>query len=220
MRITIFTIGSRREVQPNVALGMGLQAAGHTVRLATHSEFEHLIRSRGLDIVLIEGNPREVLESAVGQDWLETANNPLNVFKTRRELSAPFIDRFLVDVWDASQETDAIVITPLTIPAAHATEKLGIPAYSAFLQPLAPTRAFAAPGMSERDLGGPRNRLSHVAVNQLYWQLFHSPTNGWRARSPPRSPISQCGTGRRIQAEDGVTRAVEAFHQHLPRRLS
>ncbi|CCF85914.1 hypothetical protein NITHO_6140001 [Nitrolancea hollandica Lb] len=26
--------------------------------------------------------------------------------------------------------------------------------------------------------------------------------------------------GRRIQAEDGVARTVEAFHRHLPRRLA
>ena len=35
MHITILAIGSRGDVQPYAALGMGLQAAGHQVRIAT-----------------------------------------------------------------------------------------------------------------------------------------------------------------------------------------
>ena len=34
MRITIITIGSYGDVQPYIALGLGLQAAGHNVCLA------------------------------------------------------------------------------------------------------------------------------------------------------------------------------------------
>ena len=145
MRITIFTIGSRGDVQPYVALGLGLQAAGHSVRLATHGEFEHFIRSRGLDIFPVEGNPRAVLESDAGRDWLETANNPLTFFKKLRELSEQFMDQFLVDIWDACQDADAIFISPLAMPAAHVAEKLGIPVYAAYLQPSTPTGAFPAP---------------------------------------------------------------------------
>ena len=37
MHLTLLTIGSRGDVQPYVALGVGLKAAGHTVRLATHA---------------------------------------------------------------------------------------------------------------------------------------------------------------------------------------
>ena len=45
MHITILTIGSRGDVQPYMALGVGLQNAGHRVRLATHAEFESEIRT-------------------------------------------------------------------------------------------------------------------------------------------------------------------------------
>ncbi len=37
MRICLLTIGSRGDIQPYVALRQGLQAAGHVVRLATHT---------------------------------------------------------------------------------------------------------------------------------------------------------------------------------------
>ena len=36
MKITLITIGSRGDVQPYVALGVGLKAAGHVVKLATN----------------------------------------------------------------------------------------------------------------------------------------------------------------------------------------
>ncbi len=58
MRVTIIAIGSRGDVQPCVALGMGLQSAGHEIRLATHSSFR-VARSQvsGLDFASVaEGN--------------------------------------------------------------------------------------------------------------------------------------------------------------------
>jgi sterol 3beta-glucosyltransferase len=39
MNILIITIGSRGDVQPYVALGVGLQAAGHRVTIATLASF-------------------------------------------------------------------------------------------------------------------------------------------------------------------------------------
>ena len=43
MRIAIIAIGSQGDVQPYVALGQGLIKAGHTVRLATHQDFETFV---------------------------------------------------------------------------------------------------------------------------------------------------------------------------------
>ena len=40
MHITILTVGSRGDVQPFIALGVGLKQAGHQVRLATHYNFK------------------------------------------------------------------------------------------------------------------------------------------------------------------------------------
>jgi len=37
VRVAVLAIGSRGDVQPYVALGLGLRAAGHDVRLAARS---------------------------------------------------------------------------------------------------------------------------------------------------------------------------------------
>ncbi len=43
MRITCLTIGSRGDVQPYIALCKGLQAEGHTTRIASHGEYREWV---------------------------------------------------------------------------------------------------------------------------------------------------------------------------------
>ena len=45
MHITITAIGSRGDVQPCVALGVGLRQAGYQVRIATSGAFADLARN-------------------------------------------------------------------------------------------------------------------------------------------------------------------------------
>jgi hypothetical protein len=45
MRITILTIGSRGDIQPFIALALGLQKAGHDVKIATHEAFYDYVTS-------------------------------------------------------------------------------------------------------------------------------------------------------------------------------
>jgi sterol 3beta-glucosyltransferase len=53
MRVCMLTVGSRGDVQPFVAFGIGLQHAGHRVRVCTHPEFRELVTGRGLDFAPI-----------------------------------------------------------------------------------------------------------------------------------------------------------------------
>ena len=43
MKVTCLTIGSRGDVQPYIALCKGLQAEGHTTRIATHGEYKEWV---------------------------------------------------------------------------------------------------------------------------------------------------------------------------------
>lgn len=45
LRFTFLTIGSRGDVQPYIALGKGLIAHGHKVKIATHGEFKEWIEA-------------------------------------------------------------------------------------------------------------------------------------------------------------------------------
>lgn len=49
MRIAIIALGSRGDVQPYVALGVGLRRAGNSVRVVTSSDFGDLVGAHQLD---------------------------------------------------------------------------------------------------------------------------------------------------------------------------
>jgi sterol 3beta-glucosyltransferase len=59
MRVTITTSGSRGDVQPYVALGVGLARAGHEVTLTAPAAFERLITARGLAFHPVAMDPLE-----------------------------------------------------------------------------------------------------------------------------------------------------------------
>jgi sterol 3beta-glucosyltransferase len=53
MRITCLTIGSRGDVQPYIALCKGLQAEGHTTRIASHGEYKDWVEGVSLCTIAI-----------------------------------------------------------------------------------------------------------------------------------------------------------------------
>ncbi len=63
MRVAIFTTGSRGDIQPYVALGPGLQAAGHEVVVATDEPFRAFVTKHGLTFRPITGNVQQALQS-------------------------------------------------------------------------------------------------------------------------------------------------------------
>jgi UDP:flavonoid glycosyltransferase YjiC (YdhE family) len=65
VKIVMLTIGTRGEVQPLIALGLGLQATGYKVCIATHTTFETFVREAGLEFSLIHHDPQEFLSSEI-----------------------------------------------------------------------------------------------------------------------------------------------------------
>jgi sterol 3beta-glucosyltransferase len=78
MHITLMTTGTLGDVQPYLALGMGLRQAGHRVRLATQRLFETLVRSYGFEFAPITGDFQQLLASDEGQSkfWSRTTVRP------------------------------------------------------------------------------------------------------------------------------------------------
>jgi UDP:flavonoid glycosyltransferase YjiC (YdhE family) len=72
MKITINTFGTRGDVQPYIALSIGLQRAGHTVRIVTHKIFESWVKQYGFDFYPLDIDPRQVL---LDQAVSELGNN-------------------------------------------------------------------------------------------------------------------------------------------------
>lgn len=181
MRITILTIGSRGDVQPYVALGQGLQAAGYQVRLAAHDNFETFVRDRGLTFFSIAADPRGILEGEAGRNWLE-AGNPVTFMRQMINAARPAMWQILADFWQACQDTDLVLYPVLAaLPVASIAEKLSLPAYPAYLQHVHPTRVYPSSLVMPRPrLGGIYNRMTYTLTGQLFWQFLRPIVNQWR----------------------------------------
>ncbi|MFZ6030837.1 MAG: glycosyltransferase [Chloroflexota bacterium] len=56
IKITLIAPGSQGDVRPYIALGKGLQAAGHSIRIATNINFEILVKQHGLVFCPMHGD--------------------------------------------------------------------------------------------------------------------------------------------------------------------
>lgn len=176
MHLTIVTIGSRGDVQPYIALGAGLQAAGHFVRLATHTDFEPTIRSCGLEFSAIGSNIREIMQSEAAHRVLDTGTNQLLYLRRLIHAAERLAAQAFTDCLNACRDADALLLSmPGFYIGYHVAEKLGRPFYLAYLQPITPTHAFAHrlfPALPHRfPLRNFYNRLTHVVSEQGLRQL-------------------------------------------------
>jgi sterol 3beta-glucosyltransferase len=190
MRITILTLGTRGDVQPYIALGLGLQQAGHSVRLATSKDFEGMVASWGLPFAPLSFAVREFLEQADNRAAFESKRAALRMYKK----VGPMMRALLDDAWAAAQGAEAILYHPKILNGIDIAEKLNIPSALAFYLPaLSPTTAFPAPMIpGPTSWGSLLNKLSHHLFLGLMLVPFHRLINQWRIRVlglPPRSLI-------------------------------
>ncbi len=173
MNITILTGGSRGDVQPYVALGAGLRAAGHAVQLISTVDFRDLIVDAGLDFVAA-GTDTDVAAKHALAALAERGNIIEMLGATGR--GATQFARTTAAVTVAAAQGSHRLIAGLgnQFTAAAIGQKLGIAVQQAYLVPLTPTRAFPsvlAP-VPPLPLPGVANYLSHRAAGQMIWQMF------------------------------------------------
>ncbi len=192
MRIAIITIGSRGDVQPYIALGQGLIKAGHTVRLATHQDFEVFVQSHGLEFWLIRGNSQEMMGSQERRDVVEKGNF-IAIWKQIIRGAERAINEWMEDGLAACQGIDLLIANSvgLTVGTSLA-EKLHLPLLQAHLFPTTPTRAFPSILLPQTlpNLGGAFNLLSSRLILQLGWLGARSMFNRTRKKILDLPPYS------------------------------
>jgi len=200
MRVTVLTVGSRGDVQPYLALAVGLRASGHEVRLATHARFRGAIEDRGLAFRPLEGDPRELIRGRAGTEWLESGESTIRFVRRFLRLFRPLLRPYLAGVQAACTESDAIVFAPLAFAAWHVAEALGVPSWMAAVQPATRTRAFPAlPVAARPSPGGAYNLATHVLYEQLAWQALRPTLNTWRREALGLRPLPLRGPFRAVQ---------------------
>jgi sterol 3beta-glucosyltransferase len=186
MKILILTVGSRGDVQPYIALGAGLQAAGHAVTLATLAAFAPMAAERGLGFQPLRGEFLELLQTPEGKAALVGKGNPLALLRQ----VTPMLRRILDDALAASAGAELLLYHPKALAGHSIAEKLGIPGILALPLPLySPTAAFPSPILPVSNLGPTLNRLSHRVMVALATASVRGIVNRWRKEALGLPPV-------------------------------
>jgi sterol 3beta-glucosyltransferase len=175
--VVIVAVGSRGDVQPHVALGVGLARAGRSVRVLTSADFRELVESHGLEFC----DAGVSTQAIAGQmhDLLEKGNF-LKILASMRQSAEQMILEATRRGLAACEGANLIVGGLGGFSAGVALgEKLGIPFVPAYLYPFTPTREF--PGiltpLPQSPLTSWANPLTHRIGQQMMWQTMRSSDN-------------------------------------------
>ncbi|MEW6400979.1 MAG: glycosyltransferase [Chloroflexota bacterium] len=165
MKIAILTYGSRGDVQPFVALALGLQKNGHEVKLAAPHRFADFVGSYNVPFVPLAGDPEEI-----SKRFNDAGGNPIRLVRGIQE----YVYSIAVDVtrgaFAACDDADLIVHTFLFTTGAHSFARArGIPDVSIQTFPIfAPTRVYPPVALSSLPTGW-LSYLGHWLNTQVFW---------------------------------------------------
>ena len=185
--VSILTVGSRGDVQPFLALGLGLQNAGFRVRIAANREHETLIRERGVDFVEIGPDPNLAFSKLV--------SNEKDTFrKNYVEIYTDWMRQWMLGGMAAAEDADIILVGPVASVGFDVAEKLGKPCIQLDYMPTRPTREFPNSSLSiKHSLGGFINKQSTAIVEEVSWWASRKIFNRLRQGTlnlPPHSGLA------------------------------
>jgi len=208
MRIAIQTLGTRGDVQPYVALALGLIGQGHEVQVAAPVQFDAMVRERDIPFAPLPGEFLELINAPEGKAAIAGGQGFSAGLKLLKHVR-PLMRRLLDEEWAATKafSPDVIVYHPKSISAPHIAEALSRPSVLASPLPaFTPTSAFPSPMLPFASLG-PLNRASHALVINGANLLFSKLIREWR--------LTSLGlTGRRTGA-NGPSGTLYAYSPHV-----
>ncbi len=180
MKITILTTGSRGDVQPFIALGLGLKKSGFEITIATHDTFEGMIQQYGLEFASISDDVQAIMASEAGRQMLES-KNPIQLIQRYAQIVRPLVAQGILNSWEICQDSDGIIFTTLTIWGYDIAQALGIPCFLASLIPISANPDFACPSVPPTlRLGRLLNQWSYPFLTEAFGLVFSKPLNEFR----------------------------------------
>lgn len=173
--IRIIAMGTRGDVQPYVALALGLQQAGHNVVVGTTADFKEFAEGYGLKCIITNSDMKSVAQQgARGRVTIKG--------KTYRNAKWAFFQMLLDATLELSEGADILIYSSaMILTAPHVAEKLKIPAFPAMLQPyMTPTGDFPPVGVPPLPLGAGYNRFAYKLFEQFVWLFLKGSINTWR----------------------------------------
>ena len=102
MRVAIHTLGTRGDVQPYLALALGLKAAGHDVMIAAPTQYEAFIGTRGVAFAHLPGEFLELMNTPEAKAAMAGSAGFAAGFKMMKQFK-PIGRKQLTAEWQAAQ---------------------------------------------------------------------------------------------------------------------
>ncbi|MDP9076914.1 MAG: glycosyltransferase [Bacteroidota bacterium] len=180
MNIGIFTYGTRGDVQPYIALAVGLMDKGHSVMIAAPENFKAFVEDFGIPFHPLYGDAEKLMNSHEGQSVLK-AENTIKLmkyfFKMLNEKKVPLRKSYL----EGFDKVDFVIVNSATLPitSAIAERQHKKMALTYFMPPVVPTAEFP---LADFDFFNFQwyNKLTYKLAHAFFWKFVKKETNEFR----------------------------------------
>jgi UDP:flavonoid glycosyltransferase YjiC (YdhE family) len=169
MKLAIFTLGSRGDIQPYVALAKGFKARGHDVRIISDESAEALAAQHGIDGHYLGGDLRKLIDMPALH---RRRRNPMRFARALANAFARLAAGWPAAAAEAAAGSDMLLTSASSYGMGRSiAEKLNIPSCEANTLPYTPTGYLPPvllpwPGLFPQGAG---TKLAHEAMQRAVW---------------------------------------------------
>jgi len=180
LNIGIFTYGTRGDLQPYIALALGLMEKGHQVTIAAPENFAEFVEGFGIAFHPLYGDAEAGMNSPLAQSILQTENFIKLMkyfFKVLYDIKVPLRKSYL----EGFDKVDFIIANAATlvITSAMAEKQNKKLALSYFMPPVTSTAEFPYADFDFFNFPW-YNKLTYRLIHIFYWKLVKEETNEFR----------------------------------------
>ena len=174
MKIAITTVGTRGDLQPYIALALGLKDAGHEVLIVSSKNEEAFVKNYGLDFFSLNVDIQKLMDGDEVQE-MSKGNNPLKFILSHLKGSKK-LKQLMVEtqgeIWTACQSADIIIFHPgMPLGFFIAKEKKRISVMANPFPVIATKDYPAILFYTSPRFGGLFNKITHKIFEKLFWSL-------------------------------------------------
>lgn len=192
MKISLITLGTRGDLQPFVALALGLRSAGYDVQVISAKNDAAFVGSFGLAHHALDVDIEQLMAGPEAQEMAQS-DSPLKFFLSHVRGPGQFkqtMQLVLAQIWAACQDADALVYHPGWPIGYFMARKLGIPGILASPFPVTATADYPAVLF----YAGPRlgrwyNRATHFVFERAFWLISRTAVKAFWASLPGTAAV-------------------------------
>jgi sterol 3beta-glucosyltransferase len=177
MKIAITTVGTRGDLQPYIALGLGLKNVGYDVTIVSAKNEEVFVRNYGLNFFALDVDVQKIMEGDKVQEMAK-GNNPVKFIISHLRGSKSLKEVMVKtqgEIWEGSKDADLIIFHPGMPLGFFIAKEKNKKAILATPFPVVATKNYPSILFySLPRLGSFYNLLTHFIFDKVFWALAKS----------------------------------------------